>query len=242
MVGRYHLKAFGLLKKQKQVKSRYSFYSSQSKRFPDIDIKPEDVLCYSCYKVHLLIIKSNEQLIGSNQQLQDEISVWTGRVYNNTSEPTKSILYTVITVANHLLQNRAILLPVLASKIFISSYSQSDDLSPSVIDIDLDLGEYSIKFTSNWLLHQLIIHLQSYMDYKCVLKKYGTVMCHKNGNLLHSKLSVALGTCNYCKENEKVKSFLPTNVTESSSSILEKAGVITETDFFDVLTTDSCIL
>ena len=129
----------------------------------------------------MLIIKNHEeQIIGSDEQLQEDIDLWTG-IYNNTTEEPTSTLHTVITVANHLLQNKALLLPV-ASKLFISSYLSDT----SETDIYLDLGDYTIKFSSRWLLNQLIAHLHSHIDYKCIHKKYGTVLFRRNGNLLHS--------------------------------------------------------
>ena len=184
------------------------------------DIQMNDVLCYSCYRMHLLIIKNlEEQKIGSDQQLQEDIDFWSGKYNNTTEEPTRSTLHTVITVANYLLQNRALLLPV-SSKLFISSYSSDS----SQTDINLDLGDYTIKFSSRWLLNQLIVYLHTYMDYKCIHRKYGTVLFRKNGNLLHS-LSWALGTYQDSNTSE-VESFLPTSNAETSTSILEKAGVI----------------
>ena len=108
-------------------------------------------------------------MIGSNQQLQEDITIST-EVYNSTTEePTRSILHTDITVANHLVQDRALLLPAV-SKLFISSYSFDYFLSSPVVDINLELGEYTIKFSLKWLLNQLILHFHSNLDYKCVLK------------------------------------------------------------------------
>ena len=50
------------------------------------DIQLEGVLCYSCYKVHLIIVKNHDkQVIGSNQQLQEDIMIWRD-VYNSKWE------------------------------------------------------------------------------------------------------------------------------------------------------------
>ena len=48
-------------------------------------------------------------------------------------------------------------------------------------------------FTSKWLLYQLIKYLNSYMLYKCVHKKFGTILYHKGIDVLVS-LSWALSS------------------------------------------------
>ena len=61
------------------------------------DIQTNDVLCYNCYKIHLLIIKNHEeQIIGSDEQLQEDIDLWTGIYNNTTDESIRSTLHTVI--------------------------------------------------------------------------------------------------------------------------------------------------
>ena len=55
-------------------------------------------------------------------------------------------------MADKLRQDRAVLLPHAVSE----KYTHT---APDANDLDLDLGENKIKFSSRWLLHQLIIHL-----------------------------------------------------------------------------------
>ena len=72
--------------------------------------------------------------------------IWqSGQLKNNadtTDEPTKNILHTVLIVADYLLQNRAILLP-LASKKFISAYTKLHTSTMSHV-INLDVGDITI--------------------------------------------------------------------------------------------------
>ncbi len=80
-----------------------------------------------------MIIKSYESmLVGSNEQLQQDIDLWIGQYENDkTNEPTKTILKTVLYVASYLLNHRAILLPEV-SRVFISSYTKSDNITVAI--------------------------------------------------------------------------------------------------------------
>ena len=70
-------------------------------------------------------------------------------------------------MADKLHQDRAVLLPHAVS-VFLEKYTST---APDANDLDLDLGEDKIKFSSRWLLRQLIIHLQPYMYFECIVKK-----------------------------------------------------------------------
>ena len=59
-------------------------------------------------------------------------------------------------------------------------------------ELNLEVGESLVKFSSRWLLHQLTTYLHPYMEYKYVHKKYGTMLFRKGSDLLKS-LSWALG-------------------------------------------------
>ena len=85
----------------------------------------------------------------------------------NTNELTRVILAAVVFVADKLLQDRAVL-PPHAVSVFLEKYTH---IVPHANDLDLDLGEDKVKISSRWLLHQLIIHLQPYMNFKCIVKK-----------------------------------------------------------------------
>ena len=91
-------------------------------------------------------------------------------------------------VAKHLLQNKAVLLPW-ACKVFVETYTGSVNM----VDLHLELGESIVQFSSRWLLHQLIVYLNSYMLYKCTHKKFGIMLYRKGIDVLLS-LSWALGS------------------------------------------------
>jgi len=56
-------------------------------------------------------------------------------------------------------------------KVFLEAYWLADADSVNSVDLSLELGESIVKFSSKWLLNQLIIYLQPYLIYKCVHKK-----------------------------------------------------------------------
>ena len=64
---------------------------------------------------------------------------------DTTDKPTKSILYTVLIVADYLLQDRAIFLPLALKKII----SACTKLRTSTMshDVNLDVGDSTIQFT-----------------------------------------------------------------------------------------------
>ena len=110
--------------------------------------------------------------------LNDLMAIWECKLSeSNTDKLTRTVLDTAIFVARELLNQRAVLLPHV-SRVFLHTYGQS------TIDNDeqiLEGREGTIKFSSRWLLKQLIMHLCNHMDYKCVHKKFGTVLFHKGG-------------------------------------------------------------
>ena len=153
-------------------------------------ITDEDYICSSCYKTHLALIKSREeQDVSSDVGLNDLIGIWECKVCDSdTDKLTRTVLHTALYVARELLNQRAVLLPGV-SRTFLLTYGHS--LSESDEQI-LEGGEDTIKFSSRWLLRQLIMHLCNHMDYKCIHKKFGTMFFRKGGDML-SSLSWALG-------------------------------------------------
>ena len=102
-------------------------------------------------------------------------------VYETTSTLTKSILQAVLFVADNLLHQRAVLLPQVC-QVFLQTHSRVEQASELVLEVDNTL----VKFTSRWLLHQLILYLNSFMEYKCEHRRIGTVLFRKGGNLFTS--------------------------------------------------------
>ena len=123
--------------------------------------------------------------------LRQAVEKWIHK-YNNesTDKLTKAILKTVIYVANQFLVEKAVLLPW-ACQVFLQSYEIQHTGSIKSARVTLETGEGSVTFSSRWLLHQLIIYLNSYMLYKCVHMKFGTIPYRKGVDILVS-LSWAL--------------------------------------------------
>ena len=90
----------------------------------------------------------------------------------------------------------------------------------------IELGESNVQFSSRWLLHQLIVYLNSHMLYKCIHKKFGTVLFHQRVDVLIS-LSWALGMLdtaeNYGKSVTKQHS---STSTLNEQQLLTHAGCI----------------
>ena len=151
----------------------------------NIIINPDDYLCSTCYKIHSSIIESLKSPNGRDAMLKEVIDQWITK-YNskNTDKLTKAILETVICVANHLLLQKAVLLPW-ACNVFLQSYEQSA-VSCTSTKVTIETGDSSVMFTSKWLLYQLIKYLNSYMLYKCVHKKFGTILYCKGIDVLVS--------------------------------------------------------
>ncbi len=155
-------------------------------------ILPTDYLCSTCYKVHLAVLHSIESESQTpDNVLQNRIDIWEYKLsQDNTDELTQAVLQAVLFVAKELASQRAVLLPVV-SQVFLNAYKPSDT-DQTADEVYLDVGEGTIKYSSRWLLNQLIVYLQDLMSYKCVHKRFGTILFRKGGDLLTS-LSWALG-------------------------------------------------
>ena len=86
---------------------------------------------------------------------------------DSTGKLTKAIFKTVMYVVNQLLVGKAVLLPW-ACQVFLEAYDIQYTGSIKSAKVTMEIGQSNIIFTSRWLLHQLIIYLNSYMSYKCV--------------------------------------------------------------------------
>ena len=159
-----------------------------------MSMHPNDYLCSNCYKVHLSILKSLE----SKQQepdcmLQSLTEIWIAKVSDeDTDALTRAVLKAALFVANQFLQQKAVLLPWV-SHIFLQAYGVDHTGSIMSPELNLEVGESTVKFSSRWLLNQLIIYLNPYMSYQCVHRKFGTILYRKGVDILTS-LSWALGS------------------------------------------------
>ena len=137
----------------------------------DVRILPTDVICNSCYKLHLTLTHARDQEPEST--LECDIPKWRAQVDENTNTLTKAVLTAVLYVAERLLQNKALLLPEV-SRVFLEVYGVTHFDSIKSLDLTLEVGNSTVKFSSRWVLSQLIIYLNPYMQYKCVHMKFGT--------------------------------------------------------------------
>ena len=103
------------------------------------------------------------------QALENLISIW--ELDESNDSVTRPLLSVVLYIAGEFVSQRVVLLPP-ASKMFCQAYD------PENIDmnIQLEVSEGTILFTSKWLLNQLIVHFQDHMKYKCIRKKFGTIL------------------------------------------------------------------
>ena len=73
----------------------------------------------------------------SDEALQQDIQMWTVKHRDTTDTLTKSVLRAVLLVANHLLQQKAVLLPHI-SQVFLEAYGVSPS---SMTNVNLDVEQ-----------------------------------------------------------------------------------------------------
>ena len=183
-----------------------------------------DILCLNCYKSHLAILSSIGETMTPNELLESEITTWEHQLSHTTNmtQLTKATLTTVVHVAKVILSQHALLLPQ-ASDVFLETY-QGSGASVSD-DIHLEVGEGIIKYTSHWLLNQLVLHLHHHMSYKCIHKKYGTILYRKGGDTLIS-LSWALGRHRLDNKDDFPLTSKPYHHQSNHEQLLAEAGQI----------------
>ena len=115
--------------------------------------------------------------------LHDNIKIWEYKLsQEDTDKLTKAVLQAVLYVAKELANQQAVLLPVF-SQVFLDTYEPNQpDESSSQVHVHLDVGEGTIKYSTQWLLNQLIAHLQQHASYKCNHKRFGTVLFRTGGD------------------------------------------------------------
>lgn len=185
-----------------------------------------DKICSHCYKSHTAVLKSMGDVMVPNEQLESDIAKWEQELSQTADRLTKGILTTVVYVAKEILPQHAVLLPE-ASDVFIEAFraSSSPDLPgvSSSPDLHLDVEEGTIKLTSQWVLSQLLIYLHRYLDYKCIHKRFGTILLRKGGDALLS-LSWAMGRQRLDIKEASCKPQKPCCQASSEEQILKEAG------------------
>jgi hypothetical protein len=64
-----------------------------------------------------------------------------------------------------------------ACTIFLEMYTgETCNESVSSVDVCIETGDAIIQFSARWLLHQVIAHLNKYIEFQCVHKKTGTIL------------------------------------------------------------------
>ena len=139
-------------------------------------VQSTDHLCSSCYKLHLSVMKAVEmQEQSPDSTLQNSIDIWEMKCSDGSCTAlTKAVLKAVLHVSEHLLHQKAMLLPDVCH-IFLEAFGISHYGSIASVDLHLEVGNSTVRFSSRWLLHQLIIYLHPYMQYKCIHMKFGIV-------------------------------------------------------------------
>ena len=153
----------------------------------NLNFTTTDTICYTCYKLHNQILCNIEKKnISYDSALNELICSW----HEQTGDAVvNALVKTASHVAQHLLAQKALLLPQV-SCVFLEEYGAIDD---DISCIQIEIGENVVKYSSRWLLVQLILYLGIHMQYKCVHKKFGIVLYRTNGDLLKS-ISWALGS------------------------------------------------
>ena len=86
---------------------------------------------------------------GTDEQLMDLIEIWKCKLAcEDINAVDNAIFHAVLYLANEILHLRAVLLPCVCN-IFIAAYSANNEQ-----DINLEVGEGTVKFTSRWLFYQ----------------------------------------------------------------------------------------
>ena len=187
----------------------------------DVNLCEKDNICLNCYKSHLIIIKAAENERSNPENFLEElIPIWEFKYADaETDKVTRTLLHVVLYIAREFVSQRAVLLPNI-SRMFCQEYDQENIAS----DLHLEVSEGTITFTSKWLLSQLILHFQDHIKYKCIHRKFGTVLFHKGSDLLVS-LSWALGRVH---ENTIHDPYTHNPPTNQLSVVMEAAHTINE--------------
>ena len=83
---------------------------------------------------------------------------------NNANKLLQAEMEAVIFVAHALKKGKAVLLPSVAC-VFLDTYCGIGDWS-SEQEIYLDTEDSKVRYTNKWLLRQLVMYLQPYMEYR----------------------------------------------------------------------------
>lgn len=152
-------------------------------------ICPEDRVCYACYRSHLFVIKHIQNCIRSTDshlstlidKIKEEIpNPCNIQTYDSALQYAASI--SAIQVGEVLLNQTAILLPEVYDN-FIKELMRINEQYGITINQDHP--------SPTWLRSQVSSLLEHHMAYRCVVKRYGTLLYRYGGDLV-AALSVSL--------------------------------------------------
>ena len=186
-----------------------------------ITIQATDYLCNNCYKSHLAIITElQRERVEAEKTLENCITRLRVQEEHADTLTYKSVVQSALFVAEHLVQDKAVLLPHVC-RYFLTCYGvKSQNLT-----LTLEENDCTVKFSSRWLLGQLIIHLNPHMQYICVHKKFGTMLYRTEGDIL-TCLSWALGSSSNVTEVDAQPEKTYKNEPLSKERVLFEAGEI----------------
>ena len=105
----------------------------------DVNISPNDSICFASYKTHSSILDSLKSSQDSDNTLQQAVEIWVNKHNDNSTDKltTKAILKTVIYFANQLLVGKA----VLACQVFLEAYDIQHTGSIKSAKVTIETGE-----------------------------------------------------------------------------------------------------
>ena len=175
---RLHPKKSGYHTRHSPDAARINAILNESEVAPD-----SDYICNACYKTQLAMLKPKD-VTDVESELRSKIEDWKKiRDSEGTQDVDKAILHTTVYVAIEIMNQRALLLSQ-ASNVFLWAYA-NDNCSDINNTRVLDVGDSS---TNDRLLNNLILYLQPYNEYKCVHKRFGTILYWRDGDILTSLL------------------------------------------------------
>ena len=145
------------------------------------EIQVHDPVCLVCYRSHLVLLRDNSP-ISTDSDLARLICEYVhniptiAKVLTTQDVIDVSIMKTVVSVGNILLENRAILLPSI-HETFMGHVTDTS----RVADISL---EDTKDVSSRYVLSSLTASLQHHITYSCKVRKYGTLVHRPNADLV----------------------------------------------------------
>ena len=209
-------KACGMVPSQRKLVQRFcpnpaliNAYIQQHTDFTE-KLSDTDRICYTCYVFHTLIINKAQHKSDNHtlQQVMEEI--YQEQCEHELDQALKEI---TLFVAQLLLKQRAILLPKLYHMLvqkLQGTRGESDHHLPS----------------SRWLLAKLETRLSPHIAFCCKIKKCGTLLYRKDGDILHT-LTQALAMCDPITEcGDAEESRQATKWDAHEAATLQEAALI----------------